>query len=146
MYYIINSGDNMTTIELLDILNQNKDVSFQELFEKIPDITFVAYLQMLLDTRHIKIADFIRKTNIERTYAYQILNGTRNPSKNKVLQCAFALSLDLHDTNILLTLSFNESLYPKVKRDALIIFGINHHYDLFKMNELLDEYNFKIIE
>ena len=36
----------MTTIELLDILNQNQDIPFQELLQKIPEISFTNYLQM----------------------------------------------------------------------------------------------------
>lgn len=136
----------MTTIELLDILNQNQNIPFQELLQKIPEISFTNYLQMLLDTHHVSKSEFIKKTNLERTYGYQIMNGTRVPSKDKVLQCAFALSIDLHDTNVLLTLSSNQNLYPKIKRDALIIFGINHHYNLMKINELLDEYHYPIIE
>ena len=43
----------MTKIELLDILNQNQDMPFQELLQKIPEISFTNYLQMLLDTHHV---------------------------------------------------------------------------------------------
>lgn len=136
----------MTTTELLNILNQNQHLSFQELFQKIPDITFLDYLSMLLETHHISKSELIKKTYLERTYAYQILNGTRLPKKDKVLQIAIALQLDLHETNILLTLSNNQNLYPKIKRDALIIFGLNHHYDIQRINELLDEYTFPILE
>lgn len=134
----------MTTTELLNILNQNP--SLPELLQKIPDLTFLDYLTMLLDTHHLSKSQLIQKTYLERTYAYQILNGTRLPKKDKVLQIAIALELDIHDTNILLTLSQNQTLYPKIKRDALIIFGLNHHYDIQKINELLDEYHFPILE
>ena len=136
----------MTTIELLTILNQNKDISFHELLRKIPEISFTDYLEMLLEREGISKSEFIKRTNLERTYAYQIINGTRLASKDKVLQCAFALKLDLHDTNVLLTLSNNQNLYPKIKRDALIIFGINRQYNLLKMNDLLDEYQFSILD
>ena len=136
----------MTTIELLTILNQNKDISFHELLRKIPEISFTDYLEMLLEREGISKSEFIKRTNLERTYAYQIINGTRLASKDKVLQCAFALKLDLHDTNVLLTLSNNQNLYPKIKRDALIIFGINRQYNLLQMNDLLDEYQFSILD
>ena len=49
------------------------------------------------------------------------------------------------DTNILLTLSQYKSLYPKIKRDALIILCINKQYSVMKTNELLDEYGFEIL-
>lgn len=51
----------MTTTELLNILNQNQHLSFQELFQKIPDITFLDYLSMLLETHHISKSELIKK-------------------------------------------------------------------------------------
>jgi len=137
---------NMTTIDLLNILENNQNISLKQLLEKIPDLSFLDYLKMLMETKGIKRSDLVRKTIIERTYIYQITNGTRIPSQNKVLQIALALSLNLHDTNVLLTLAGHGNLYPKIKRDALIIFGINHHYDLFQVNDLLYEYQFPLIE
>ncbi|MCD7948872.1 MAG: hypothetical protein LUG12_01245 [Erysipelotrichaceae bacterium] len=135
----------MTTIELLTILNENKDISLDELLEKIPDITLIDYLNMLLETHHTTKAKVIQKSTLDRTYGYQIFDGTKHPSQNKILMLALAFSLDLHDTNVLLTLSKNQNLYPKLKRDALIIFAINHHYDVLKTNELLDEYKYDIL-
>ncbi|MCD7892913.1 MAG: hypothetical protein LUG60_04345 [Erysipelotrichaceae bacterium] len=135
----------MTTTELLNILNDNKDISLTELLEKIPDINFVDYLEMLLETHHTSKAQIIKLSTLDRTYAYQIFDGTKNPSQNKVLMISLAFHLDLHDTNVLLTLSKNQTLYPKIKRDALIIFAINHQYDVIKTNDLLHEYNYEIL-
>lgn len=135
----------MTTIELLEILKENREVNIDELLAKIPELTFVDYLDILCEEKSIKKSEIIKRTNLDRTYAYQIFNGTKTPSQDKVIQIALALSLDLHDTNNLLTLSKNKVLYPKIKRDALIILCLNKQYNLFKTNELLDEYNMKIL-
>lgn len=135
----------MTTIELLEILKENREVNIDELLAKIPELTFIDYLDILCEEKSIKKSEIIKKTNLDRTYAYQIFNGTKTPSQDKVIQIALALSLDLHDTNNLLTLSKNKVLYPKIKRDALIILCLNKQYNLFKTNELLDEYNMKIL-
>ncbi|MCD7809061.1 MAG: hypothetical protein LUH02_06945 [Erysipelotrichaceae bacterium] len=135
----------MTTTELLNILNDNKDIPLDQLLEKIPDLSLVDYLEMLLETHHTTKAKVILKSTLDRTYGYQIFDGTKHTSQNKIIMLALAFSLDLHDTNILLTLSKNQNLYPKLKRDALIIFAINHHYDVVKTNELLDEYGYEIL-
>jgi len=135
----------MTTTELLNILNENKDISFTKILEKIPDITLIDYLEMLLETHHTTKAQIIKTSTLDRTYAYQIFNGKKNPSQNKIVMLALAFQLDLHDTNVLLTLSKNQNLYAKIKRDALIIFAINHQYDVLKTNELLDEYGFELL-
>ena len=126
------------------ILKQNNTVNIDDLLKKVPDLTFVDYLDTLCDYKNISKSELIKKTTLDRTYAYQIFNGTRIPGSDKVIQLALALSLDLHDTNNLLTLSQNKSLYPKIKRDALIILCINKHYCVLKTNELLDEYKYKI--
>ncbi|MEG0366322.1 MAG: helix-turn-helix transcriptional regulator [Coprobacillus sp.] len=135
----------MTTTQLLNILKQNKNISLNELLKEIPDLSFVDYLETLLEQCALSKGDLIARTSLDRTYAYQIMNGTKNPSQDKVVQIALALSLNLHDTNVLLTLSKNESLYPKVKRDALIIFCINKHYTVMQTNQLLDEYHYDIL-
>ncbi|MDD8049612.1 MAG: helix-turn-helix transcriptional regulator [Thomasclavelia sp.] len=83
---------------------------------------------------------------MSRTYAYQIINGTKMPSKDKVIALAIALKCDLHETNNLLNLSNNGNLYSKVKRDALIIKSLNNKYSVEKTNILLDEYNLEILK
>ena len=136
----------MTTTEILNILNQKKDLSFQAIFEEMPDLTFPILLDTYCVQKQIKKSELIKKTNLDRTYAYKIMNGFRVPSQDKVIQFALALHLDVHDTNLLLTLSNNKSLYPKIKRDALIIYSLNHQLSVIQTNELLDEYHFHILE
>ena len=135
----------MTTTQLLDILKSNQDISFEDLLKEIPDLTFVNFLESICFNKSITKSELIKKTTLDRTYAYQIINGTKQPSQDKVIQLSLALNLNLHDTNILLTLSQNKSLYPKIKRDALIILCINKQYSVRKTNELLDEYGFEIL-
>lgn len=136
----------MTTTQLLEILNEKKDIPLQQLLNQLPNLTFVDLINSYLENKHVTKSQLIQKTNLDRTYAYQIMNGTKLPSQDKVIQLALALELDLHNTNILLTLSDNKSLYPKLKRDALIIFCINNNYSVIKTNELLYEYHFSILE
>ena len=136
----------MTTTELLEILNQESNISLDELLKKIPDLTFVHYIDTILERENISKSQIIKKTTLERTYAYQIMNGTKNPNQDKVIQLALALRLDLNDTNRLLTLSRNKSLYPKIKRDALIIYCLKNHYSVMQTNDLLDEYHFQILD
>lgn len=136
----------MTTIELLKILNENKDISIDELLLKIPDLHFTDYIETLLEDKKMSKSVLIERSTLDRNYAYQILNGTKNPSQDKIIMLALALQLDLHDTNNLLTLSSNKVLYPKIKRDALIIYCLNKHYDVIKTNEMLDEFHYKILQ
>lgn len=95
------------------------------------------YLKELCEKYHITPAQLIRNAHIERTYGYQILNGTRNPSRDKLLQLAFGLGLSLEETQNLLKRSEKSPLYAKVKRDAVCVFGLSHGLRLFEVQELL---------
>ena len=131
------------TSQLLELLKQK--TKLPEILKQIPDVDFTTYLEACLTKQGMKKSDVIAQTNIQRNYAYQIFDGTRQAGRQKVIQLAIALNLDLHDTNNLLALSNNGSLYPKVKEDAILIYAIHHHYDIMKTNELLNAHGFSIL-
>ncbi|MBN1265003.1 MAG: hypothetical protein JXA25_05890 [Anaerolineales bacterium] len=79
----------------------------------------------------------ISRSAIDRTYGHQLFNGRRNPSRDKVIQLAFGLKLDLDETQSLLQAAQKSALYPKVKRDAAIIFCLHHEKDIFETQEVL---------
>ncbi|MBB5184630.1 putative transcriptional regulator [Faecalicoccus acidiformans] len=132
------------TQQLLELLKGS--ASLPEILQQIPDLDFPGYLQSLMELHDLKKNEIIAKTNIQRNYAYQIFDGSKHPGRDKVLQIAIAMRLDLHQTNNLLALSNNGSLYAKVKEDAILIYAIHHHYDLMKTNELLDAHGLKILD
>lgn len=133
----------VSTDQLLRLLE--KRIPLSEVFNQIPDVDFTTYLEACLTKQNTTKSEVIAKTNIQRNYAYQIFEGSRKAGREKVIQLAIALNLDLHDTNNLLALSNNGNLYPKVKEDAILIYAINHHYDIMKTNELLDAHGFPIL-
>jgi hypothetical protein len=71
----------------------------------------------------------IRDANISRTYGYQIMDGTRVGARDYYLAVAFAMRLSLKTTQRMLAVTSNGALHPLIKRDAAIIFGLNHGYD-----------------
>jgi len=80
----------------------------------------------------------IKQAGIERTYGHQLFNGTRKPSRDKVIQLAFGFKLDLDGTQKLLQIAQKSPLYPKIKRDAAILFCITHHKDILETQSVLD--------
>lgn len=79
----------------------------------------------------------IKQAGIERTYGHQLFNGTRKPSRDKVIQLAFGFKLDLDDTQKLLQIAQKSPLYPKIKRDAAILFCITHQKDMLETQSVL---------
>ncbi len=74
--------------------------------EELAEADFCAYLEKLCREKRKEAGRVISASDIDRTYGYQIFNGTRRPSRDKSV------------------------LYPRIKRDAAIIFAISRKMSL----------------
>ena len=133
----------MKTSELLNALQNN---NIDDIIDIIPDINFTEYLEALLSQSGLKKAEIIRKANLHREYGYQIFKGIRTPDKDKIICISLAMHLSVEETNHLLSLSNNGSLYAKVARDAIVIYCLNNKLDVMATNEMLLNLNFKALE
>ncbi|MBR1397349.1 MAG: helix-turn-helix domain-containing protein [Selenomonadaceae bacterium] len=99
------------------------------------------YLQLLLEDKGLTKLDVIRRSQMERHYAYHIFSGTRqNPSRNKVLALANAMRLNLDETQDLLQHSRHCKLCPRSPTDSIIIYAIHQNLDIIKTNSLLEQF------
>jgi transcriptional regulator with XRE-family HTH domain len=78
-------------------------------------------LAELCQTHGLRPVEVIRRADLDRTYGHQLFNGTRKPSRDKLLQLAFGLGLDVEETQDLLKIARKSLLYPKILRDAAIM-------------------------
>lgn len=125
------------TEELLDELLEAPSIdSFIERHNE-PARTLADYLNKLLEAKRLKRSQVVRMANLNETFGYQIFTGARNPSRDKVLQIAFAMALALRETNRALEAAGVSSLYSKDRRDAIIIFCLDRGCSLQKVNEEL---------
>ncbi|KOR26747.1 helix-turn-helix transcriptional regulator [Clostridium sp. FAM 1755] len=141
---------NKKTCELLNILNSIEDKSNLNNYLKKTEanfktLNFSSYLTNILKEKNIKKSELIENSNLDRTYAYQILNGSKNPSRDKILQLCIGAKLNISEIQKALTLGNVGQLYPKDSRDASIIFAINKGLNLIETNELLNELDFTIL-
>ena len=88
--------------------------------------TLPEYLALQLKQKHLRRADVVRGSHLDRTYVYQIFSGKKVPSRDKLLAIAFGLQLSAEETQKMLKLSGNLDLYVRDKRDAAILFAIQH--------------------
>ena len=130
-----------TTDELLKVLKNSKNIEqfIQENFDDVNDATFPQYLNKYLTNCGMTKSAVIDKSNIQKNYCYQIFDGSKKPSRNKVLALCIA-------TNRLLKLSDNSTLYPRIKRDSIIQFAIEQKCNLIDTNILLHNMNEDIID
>lgn len=119
--------------ELLDAPSIDTYVDQHDFIER----TLSEYLQQLLEEKHLERARVVRMADLNETYGYQIFTGARQPTRNKVLQIAFAMALTLKETNRALTAAGTSALNCKDRRDAIIIFCIDRSCSLQKVNEEL---------
>lgn len=91
---------------------------------EVPDI--VPYMNNLLVERGLTVRDVILGCNLSRSYAYQLFNGNRAPTRNFLLKLAFLLKLPETETQRLLKIAGRHPLYARNRRDAAILYGLNH--------------------
>ena len=103
------------------------------------------YLEHIIEERGMKKKDIVRKLNLEESYARKLFGGQRIPTRKILLQCAFLLSLDLSDTQRLLDIGQKPRLYPRVRSDAAMIYGLEEKMTLEEMNSFLDEIGEEIL-
>ncbi|MBN2878292.1 MAG: helix-turn-helix transcriptional regulator [Clostridia bacterium] len=106
---------------------------------------FPEYLNNLCRELEMKREHVIRRSGITRTYGHQIFNGTRRPARDKVIQLAFGFGLDLEKTQELLRAARKSMLYPRIKRDAVILYSIEHGLGLNETGELLAEFGMEAL-
>lgn len=100
---------------------------------------FADCMKQMMRARKLKKSDVIRLSLVDRVYAYEVLKGSKRPSRDKVLMFAVGLDLALNDCQVLLRSSGYSPLSAKVKRDAVVIFGIANHLPIMDLNFLLDK-------
>ena len=97
-----------------------------------------SYLCELLEERGLERKDVVRESQLDSTYGYQIFTGQRTkPSRDKVLQLAFAMHLNLRETDRALQAAGASKLYCKDRRDAIVIFCLDRATTLTEANETL---------
>jgi len=103
------------------------------------DTMFFDFFCRLLEENQLTIKQLVYKTTISQSYLYQIASKKRRLGRDTAIVLAFAMQLSLEETQKLLKYSGNAALYPKVRRDAIIICCIDSKMTFEQANEILLE-------
>lgn len=112
-----------------DYLRDNRDLFI------CPDVP--ALIAGLYQTRSFSKAELARRSGMSEVYLHQVFAGRRNPSRDRLICLCIGLDTTLEETQDLLKKAAFAQLYPKVRRDAIIIHGILHHCTLAQINDKL---------
>ena len=127
-----NDSPKKKPLDTANMQNLLKGDSFPEDLEEFLDDDIRVFFDDLLEETGQKKGDVIRKANLSRTYGYQLMEGRRRGKRDYYLLIALAMSLDLKTTQRMLSVARCGSLHPLIKRDAAVIFAINHGYDIIQ--------------
>jgi hypothetical protein len=101
--------------------------------------TFTESLEMLCQEQNMVREHVICRAGIERGFGHQLFRGSRKPSRDNVLRLAFGFGLDVDETQALLRAARRTPLYPRIKRDAAIIYGLAHHNTIIEIQTSLSD-------
>ena len=94
-------------------------------------------LNRLFQKRRISKATLAKQSGMSEVYLHQVFSGRRNPSRDRLLCLCIGLNASLEETQELLKQCGFAQLYPKDRRDAIILYGILNGMDLFGVNDKL---------
>lgn len=137
-----------STKELLELLKNTKDYKdfSKENYNDLIKADLPSELNKILIEKNLKKSLVIEKSNLDKTYAYQIFSGVKKPSRDKLLQLCFGMDLSLDEVQKLLKTTSYALLYAKDKRDSVIIFALSKNLSVIETNELLYELNYELFE
>lgn len=135
------------TKDLLKELNNTHDIDsyLNDNRTQIIDKQLNNFLNELIERNAISKSKIIRQADINEIYAYQIFSGKRSPSRNKLLRICIGAEFSINEINDVLTVGEFSPLYPRIKRDSIIIFGIQNQYTIYQINELLHSHQLELL-
>lgn len=87
---------------------------------------FPAYMDAIISQKKLKRQDIFQKADLPQKYGYKLLSGeTHTTDRDKLLRIFIAMNMTLKETQRALEIYGLATLYPKKKRDAIIIIAVN---------------------
>ncbi|RVU96749.1 XRE family transcriptional regulator [Coriobacteriales bacterium OH1046] len=98
---------------------------------------FTEWVHDTLTARGLKRKEAIRASQLNQTFAYQIIMGTRHAARDKLIQLAFGMELGIDDACELLERGGTNALLPICRRDVAIAFALGQGMGVLECDDLL---------
>lgn len=82
-------------------------------------------------------SNIINKSDFSYCYFYDVINGRKIPGRDKIIRLILTMHLSVDECQEALRISGRSALYPRIKRDAIILFAISNGYSIYQLAELL---------
>lgn len=137
------------TNDLMEELS-GQDTDLDRYFEENPtsfiNVDIKEFWKNAVDTSSKTKSDIINKADMSYCYFYDVINGRKIPSKDKIIRIVLAMNLSLDDCQEALKISGKSALYPRIKRDSILIYAINKGYSIYQTNDLLAEHGEEMLK
>ncbi len=120
----------LLTEELLDRLISSSDIQSYLDQDSISNQTLTVFLETLREANNMKRSVLARESGLNATVVYDIFSGKSRPGRDHAIMLSIGLNCDLRETQRLLRLAGVSELWCKQRRDAIIIWCIEHGFDL----------------
>ena len=87
--------------------------------------------------RSVTKAELARRAGMSDVYLHQVFSGKRKPSRDRVLCFCVGLDATVEETQKLLEQASLAQLYPRNRRDAIVLHGLAHGTALDAINDAL---------
>lgn len=129
-----------STEDLLEEL-QNENCKIDEylkgngesfVYDKIKD-----FWETAIEKSGYSKSNIINKSDFSYCYFYDVINGRKIPGRDKIIRLILTMHLNVDECQEALRISGRSALYPRIRRDAIILFAISNGYSIYQLSELL---------
>lgn len=147
----MSGGRNITTDcldKILQKVGSDKEVEqFVKEYTADQYETFADYFNEYISSHELEIADIISRSNISKNYIYNIINGRRNPGRDKVIALCIGAGMNVREINRALKIAGLGVMYAKNERDARIVVAVNRGIrNVIDINIMLEKQGQDILE
>lgn len=128
-----------STEDLLEEL-QNENCKIDEylkgngesfVYDKIKD-----FWEAAIEKSGYSKSNIINKSDFSYCYFYDVINGRKIPGRDKIIRLILTMHLSVDECQEALRISGRSALYPRIRRDAIILFAISNGYSIYQLSEL----------
>lgn len=103
------------------------------------------HIEQVIAYKGLTRADVAKASGLNVIYAYQVMAGSRKPTRDKLLCLCKAMGLTVDEVQELLKRCGYAALYPRRKRDAVILFAWEKGTGILDINEILFQHGEKTL-
>ncbi len=133
-----------------NILKNSSLKDYDTIVKELPpqkELTFTEYFNRFIFEHELVLADIIKASLISKDYAYQLINGRKKPTKDRVIALCVAAGMSFDEINRALKICNVGTLYSKNDRDTAITLCINNNVaSVADINDFLFDHNLPILE